>query len=157
VRDHGADALLAAMKQAAVGHRVKIGIMGSDAAQQHPGGLTTAEVASFHEFGIGVPQRSWLREYVDEADAKIRRRLRAIAYAVVRQRKPPLPGLQQFGITTVGEIQSRMASGPGGWKELSSATMRRKGTEDNTARLIDTGQMWSSISWLLERLAGGSR
>ncbi len=151
VQDRGANDLLKRMREAQRGTKVKVGVIGSEAAAPKTGGasLTVADVASFHEFGLGVPQRSWLREYVDEHDAEIRRRLRKIAEAVIKRKRDARIGLEQLGVLTVGEIQARMASGPG-WKPLSKSYVKRLKLTDRTARLIRTGQLRSSITYVVE-------
>jgi len=151
VQDRGANDLLKRMRAAQRGMKVKVGVIGSEAAAPKTGAsLTVADVASFHEFGLGVPPRSWLREYVDENDAEIRRRLRKIAESVLRRKQDVRVGLNQLGGLLVGEIQARMASGPG-WKELSEAYVKRRGLSDRTARLIGASeQLRSSITYVVE-------
>ena len=47
------------------------GIHATEGGESHSNGLTNADVGSFHEFGFGVPQRSWLRAYFDEHEARL--------------------------------------------------------------------------------------
>jgi hypothetical protein len=49
------------------------GVHDEEGSQEHPNanqGETVAEIAQDHEFGFGVPQRSWLRAWVDSTDFK---------------------------------------------------------------------------------------
>jgi hypothetical protein len=46
---------------------VTVGIHEQEGSEGHGGdGLTTAEVGAVHEFGLGVPQRSFVRGYFDD-------------------------------------------------------------------------------------------
>lgn len=160
VVDHGADALMRKVRDAAKGARVKVGVIGDEAAAQHNGGgMTVADIASYHEFGIGVPQRSWLREWIDEDMAEIKRLLRESAFYVVKRGSPVWVELDRFGVYAVGSIQARMASGPGSWQELAESTVIRKTGRlgDRTARLIDTGQLRSSITYAVEQGKAGGK
>ena len=137
------------MRQAQAGAKVKVGVIGDEAASQEAGGsLTVADVASFHEFGLGVPERSFIRAYVDENDGPIRVRLRDIANRVLTRNQSPRSGLEILGLLTVGEIQQRMAAGL--QPDLSDAYVKRLNKPDKTARLIRTGQLRSSITHAVE-------
>jgi hypothetical protein len=110
---------------------------------------TIAEVGAFHEFGLGVPQRSFIRAWADENDGVNKKRLRKIADAVVSGHiSSPRQGLERFGLLAVGEIQRRMADGIE--PALDERTVKQKGS---SVPLIDTGQLRSSITHRVERKA----
>ena len=54
--------------------RVTVGVHEEEGSKTHPNPdekgepITVAEVAANNEFGLGVPQRSWLRGWVDTTD-----------------------------------------------------------------------------------------
>ena len=150
VTDRGANELLRRLREAQRGTSVKVGVIGAEAADTTPDGtLTVADVASFHEFGLGNNEkRSFIRAYVDERDAELRQRLRGIGEAVIRRRLPVAPGLDQFGSLAIGEIKERMAAGL--QPNLSDAYVARRKLTDNTARLIRTEQLRSSITYAVE-------
>lgn len=53
--------------------RITVGVHDAEGSVEHPNGEngeTVAEIAQDHEFGYGVPQRSWLRAWVDSTDFK---------------------------------------------------------------------------------------
>jgi hypothetical protein len=53
--------------------RISVGVHDAEGSKVHPNaenGETVAEIAQDHEFGFGVPQRSWLRAWVDQTDFK---------------------------------------------------------------------------------------
>jgi hypothetical protein len=149
VVDHGADALIRRIQRGRQPTTVKTGVIGDGAQARSVNGgaaaLTVADVASFNEFGIGVPERSFIRAYVDENQPQLIQRLRAIARAVAKG-KPLEPGLEQFGALVVGEIQRRISAGIA--PENHPDTIERKGS---STPLIDTGQLRSSITYLVER------
>ena len=156
VRDRGANRVVKAVEAARGMREVRVGIMGAEggAGYKSGAGMTVAEIAEFHEFGFGNnPRRSWLRDYVDQNEAKIRTRLDALGTAVFRRGRPVAPGLEQFGSLTAEDIKDRMADGPPEWPALSEAyansARRGKNQGDTTARLIDTGQLRSSITHLV--------
>lgn len=60
--DKGWGAIYRKMTQGRPGTHVRIGVVGSAASQTHTDtDLTIAEVATINEFGLGVPERSFLR------------------------------------------------------------------------------------------------
>lgn len=143
-RDKGAKAL---MKRLGVGKpdkpvSVVVGILEAEGNAQHADdGTTVADVAGFHEFGLGVPERSFLRSWADENVDANKERLRKIAAAVEKGQLPSLEvGLERFGLVAVGEIQRRMPDG--------YAPDKVDGTP---ATLIDTGQLRSSITHKVEK------
>jgi len=147
VQDRGADRLLQMAAEARGPWTVRVGVIGGQASEQHAvDELTVADVATFHEFGLGVPRRSFIADYVDENVPAIRKRLRSIAQAVSTRGLPVRPGLEQFGALTQGEIQQRMASGTD-WPPLSEEYAATHHHGDRTARLIMTGQLRSSVTW----------
>lgn len=122
---------------------VTVGIHAEEGAATHEGeAATVAEIGTFHEFGFGVPQRSFIRAWADENEALNKKRLRKIAEAVKSGHiSSPRTGLNRFGILAVGEIQERIANGIE--PELAESTIRQKGS---TVPLIDTGVLRSSIT-----------
>lgn len=68
--DHGLKIFLEAMLKSGA-RSVDVGILVSEGSQTKVGisgtsGKTVGEVAAMHEFGEGVPQRSFIRGWVDE-------------------------------------------------------------------------------------------
>jgi hypothetical protein len=125
--------------------RIHVGIQGSQAAADH-GGLTTAEVASFHEFGLGNnPERSWLRGWFDEKKETNRQAMVEHAKAVVKGKLQPNQMMERLGQKFVGEIQERISAGIP--PELKAATIRRKGS---STPLIDTGQLRTAVTYKVD-------
>ena len=149
VTDRGAEALLKRMKQRGV---VRVGIMGQKAVDQHEGakgkGLTVAQIAEYHEFGMGVPRRSWLRDYVDENERSIREWLK-IGATLTEKGQDLHEVLDLVGWRIVSGINRRIdyhIPPP-----LKEATTKRKGS---TTPLVDTGQLRSSITYVVAKDEG---
>lgn len=149
---------------------VLIGIQGREASKKHPKaeGLTVAEVGSIHEFGAGVPRRSFLRDWFDENRRNLSKRMVNIAKRVAnpRSKLTSKKGLGIFGAVAVGEIQARISKGifpplsqktldarfgPKKSKKTKLGTIMvvKKGRKKATP-LIDTGQLRSSITWKVD-------
>lgn len=122
---------------------VEVGIFGQNAAEGHEESpeQTIAEIMSRHEFGIGVPRRSWLRDWYDERIGEIRKRHRALMDQVVSMRIDLNTAVERLGLWMVGDIQKR-------WREgipppLDPVTVDLKGS---STPLIDTGQSRASVA-----------
>jgi hypothetical protein len=119
-----------------------MGSKASEAKSVRGGGksdTTVIDVATKHEFGIGVPRRSFIADWADESEAEARRRLRKIAERVgdLQDLKKEL---DRFGIWAEGQIKARVSrriSPP-----LSEARIKQKGSD---VPLKDTGQLMSSV------------
>lgn len=150
VVDRGAGKLLANARALARGARVRVGIL-DDAPKQtddgEPAELSLLEIAAVHEFGApsaGIPQRSFVRATVDAKAGEIAKVQRAVAAGVLAGRITPEQGLNQIGAKVasfmVGAINAGLAP------PLKEETIARKGS---SKPLVDTGQLKSSISWLV--------
>jgi hypothetical protein len=149
VRDRGADA---AIKRARGRMTVKVGVIGAKAAEPKKGGAsakltgnTVAEIATIHEFGIGVPRRSFIADYVDEDQPDLEKRLSLSARNIVKGKAMKEQEAERFGLYVVGQMQERIARGIA--PPLHPETIRRKGS---ATPLIDTGQLRSSITHKVE-------
>lgn len=113
-------------------------------AGSHDAGVTVVELASWHEFGIGVPERSMIRSWVDENEAEIREQVvnigNGVASGAIATKQQ---ALNLFGVWAQGDIQVRITEGiaPG----LADSTLKKKG--DKTTPLIFTGQLLSSVTF----------
>lgn len=139
-QDQGYDALV--KRVFALGSpKISVGIHEADGAQEHDG-LSVVALASIHEFGIGVPERSFIRAWFDENDVRAKEALRLLLVSVVEGKRQPAQALELFALWAVGEIQARMARGIP--PALAARTIADKGS---SVPLIDTGQLRSSISY----------
>lgn len=104
------------------------------------GKLTVGEVATINEYGLGVPERSFLRAWADANEGPNLEILRRIGQAVLKGKGTARQGLDQAGLKFVGDIQARIAAGipPAN----AASTIQQKGS---STPLIDTGQLRASI------------
>ncbi len=141
-KDKGYKKLLDAAAKAKHG-TVDVGVLagkGDEASKTSPG-LTVMDVATFNEFGLGVPERSFIRGYVDENEQAIRNDIKKLALLIMKGEKTTEEALELLGLKTVGGIQKRISAGID--PPNATSTVRRKGS---SKPLIDTGQLRSSIT-----------
>lgn len=137
----GLDQILAAFKGKLP--VVKIGILGSSDGRSKGG--SNAEIGMKHEFGIGVPRRSFLRQpIIENLDAYL---LKSKAFdketlAEVVRSHSVLPWLKKVGIVAESIVQDAFDTGGfGKWAPWSP------GYSSNTGNLlVDTQQLRNSIS-----------
>jgi hypothetical protein len=122
---------------------ISLGVQGSEASQMHgTSNATVADIAAFHEFGLGVPQRSFLRGWADEDKDRIAKVMQNVLKVVTKGKMSAEQGLNQAGAIFVGWIQLRISNRIP--PPLASSTIARKKSD---VPLIDTGQLRSSITY----------
>ncbi len=113
-------------------------------------GVTMVELAEIHEFGLGVPQRSFLGTWFDENQPKMVTQLRGVMLAVASEKIESYEqGFEQLGLLYTAQIQKRIAEGIE--PPLSPITIARKGS---SVPLIDTGQLRSAITYKVDSKNG---
>lgn len=124
---------------------LRLGIFGAKAKVAHNGGngKTVAEIMSIHEFGLGgMPERSFIRAWIDDNRALIRRDLRKVLQRAATSRSFTVEdGLKLLGLKYEGLIKGRISQGIP--PPNAPSTIRQKGS---SKPLIDTGQARSSIT-----------
>jgi hypothetical protein len=136
------------MKQidAAKSASIEVGIMGDEGglSQKKGGpGLTVLDVATFHEFGLGVPERSFIRGWFDVYQATARKQISAMLQSVVAGRRSKSQMMELLGVRWVAEIQKFIAAGTN-LQPLEEVTILRKGS---SVPLVDTGQLKASVTY----------
>lgn len=123
-----------------------VGVQGQKADDSHTDSeMSVGEIASIHELGLGVPERSWLRAWVDENETQIQDDLRAAMRQVILGKFTKDQAISILAIKYVGEMQARIAAGIE--PPNAPSTIARK---ESSTPLIDTGQLRSAITWVLE-------
>lgn len=127
-----------------------VGIHGSEGPHDEAEGMTVAQLAAIHEFGIGVPERSFLRSGIRAQRKKITRNLELAGKRVVELKLEPKQALGLVGEDLVGEIKARIANKEI-TQDLADATVEAKERTNvrsghGTGALIDTGQLINSIT-----------
>lgn len=152
--NHGG--IRAKVRDLAAGGAVEVGVLGPRAAAPHKGRdgelaeATIADIAFFHENGIGVPKRPWLSGWLNAEQSKIQDFTRKLAAQRVTGDLSSERALKMLAVFSKGAIQKYLVTG--NFKPLSEITIARK---RSSKPLIDTGQMRSSLDARV--VAGGAR
>ena len=146
-RDQGLIEMVRRLGHAAdFGASLTVGLIGDEADAEHSDGLTIAELGEIHEFGLGVPRRSFIADWSDENEEEHKRQIVRIAAAVVRGKLETFDeGLERLGVLFVAEIQKGISDGIP--PPNAESTIARKGS---STPLIDTGVLRSSITYKVE-------
>lgn len=148
--DKGYRKVIAQVGKISRGYSAVIGVFGEGSAKEHGSdGISLGELAFIHEMGLGVPQRSWLRSWVDSQKARIDSDLRKIADQGLRGEDLGR-ALSRLAARYAAEVQAWI-SGGNVEPPLADSTIERKGS---SVPLIDTGQLRSGITWGLEVIQG---
>lgn len=148
--DHGYRKMRANLKQASKGGGVSVGIHAQEGAGEHKSKepdaspVTVLDVALWNEFGLGVPERSFLRAWVDENASQNREKLRKAMLLVVRGERTLEQALDLIGLSMQGGLQQKIAAGVP--PPNAPETVARKGS---STPLIDTGQLRQSVTFLV--------
>jgi hypothetical protein len=156
--DRGLLARLAALRTAerdAARWEVVVGVLAEKGGGERTeaGELTVLDLATIHEFGApaaGIPQRSFVRAFVDAHAATIRGWQRTLFAQVTAGRLDVRQALEQLGAKVAGGIQAYIAQGIA--PPNAPATVERKGS---STPLIDSGQLRSSITYTVRPKGGG--
>ena len=130
--------------------RLRIGVLAAgDAEHKGSPGLTVREVGTFHELGLGVPRRSFIRDWYDPNVARIRARAGRVSELVVSGQRTTKVAASLLGLWAQGEIQERITQGIAPPLAVSTILRRKHAPtrEGKTIALIDTGQLRSSITF----------
>jgi len=145
-RDNGYADLLKRMRKLSEGSPyAEVGILSTEGAALAKGssaGLTVFDVAEMNEFGLGVPERSFIRAFYDLYEGQAREFLSARLKDVAAGKMDRKRALHQFGIWLVAMCQKRIRDGIE--PPNSDLTQKLKGS---STPLIDTGQLWTSITF----------
>lgn len=104
------------------------------------------QIASAHEFGLGVPERSFLRSWFDQNESKAQALFSKLLLKVIARKLTKERAIEFFGLWLQGEIQKNISEGNIS-PSLALETVERKGS---STPLIDTGQLRSNISYRIE-------
>jgi hypothetical protein len=147
------------------GSYVTVGI--HDDAGSTDEGTSVAQVGAFHEFGVGVPMRAFLRPTIDEKTSEIVS-LAADCYGKIIDGGMNTPkALGLIGEYAQGQVQKTLRAKRTEWPALAAATIARKAKKGGLRGkkrasflggtgnpLIDTGQLMQSIRY--KRHIGGA-
>lgn len=124
---------------------IKIGVQGEKGANIHEGSqATVADIGAFHEFGLGVPQRSFLRDWMTEDKDRIDKVIRNVVQQVLKGKMTANNALEQAGAVFVGWVQVRISNRLS--PPLAASTIARKKSD---IPLIDQGILRSAITYVV--------
>lgn len=138
-RDRGWKKLITELKKANDASRAVVGIFGEDAVKDH-GGVPNIDIAEKNEFGVGVPERSFIRATVDQKEKEIQGQMKASFLSVIDKKSTFKQALEQIGLYVEGQIKKRIAGGIP--PPNAPSTIAKKGS---STPLIDTGQLRASV------------
>lgn len=139
-KDRGAKARLAELNSGL--SKLSVGFHADAGARDDESGLSVIDVVTFHEFGLGVPRRSIVADWVEQNRTQIEAQVRRVAKLVVAGKLTQAQALNQLGLWAQASMQERMANGIP--PPLAQSTIDRKGS---SVPLINTGQTRASITF----------
>jgi hypothetical protein len=119
---------------------ITVGIHEDEGAGDHGDDLTIADVGAIHEFGLGVPQRSFVRGYFDENAAAIEQAQDA-ALARILDGADPETEAARLGLQMEGGMKTRILARIA--PPLAESTKRKRG--EGAVPLVDTSQLIGAI------------
>ena len=122
------------------GGTITTGVHGTEGSETYEDGPSIAEIASAAEFGLGQPQRSWLREWFDANRSEIESQLGKQLRAAMRQGKSFDWAAERVALWLQADIQKRITRGIS--PENAEITVLNKGS---STPLIDSGLFRSAI------------
>lgn len=123
-----------------------IGMLGPDADSMHgDSGLTTNQLGIIHEFGLGVPRRSFLRRaLVWRNRREIVGVLAQVSRMVLFQGKSRVEAMKYAGRWGVQAVMNVLDSGSGPPPALAPDTVAHKGHDH---ALFETGELHRTIDY----------
>lgn len=122
--------------------KVYVGVT-KDKNQREKGEATNALIAYVHEFGIGVPERSFMRSTIIENAQKYQKINRDNILPAIRSGTLTAEECyRRLGTIAQSDMQQKIVNGS--FKPLKEETIKRKGS---TKPLIDTGALRQSITY----------
>lgn len=137
---------------------LRIGVVGPRARQVHrdrdggSSGLTTAALAAVHEFGIGVPERSFMRSTVNEKLRAMRAIYGAGMRRVAQGRSTTDEVLERIGERVSAEMRRRLLAGIS--PPLSERTLNDPDRDPRGLPLVDTEQILEAVGFEIEEGPG---
>lgn len=134
-------------------HRISIGIHGEEAKIAYDGSteeVTVVEVAAAHEYGLGVPERSFIRSWFDENRPRLARELKFAQRAELMGTNPD--AVVQLAQRWRSEVVTGITSRSAHLTPLAESTIKareRAGISQETP-LDATGQLVASIRAMVD-------
>ena len=148
IKDNGYTNRLRAIKSLDGKVKAKAGIFGAKGDEQHDekSGLTDSQLAAIHEFGLGVPERPFLRSWFDGNKKAIRQKLQEVAHEVVGGKMDVYQAMEEYGQWAEQELGAYLEAGIP--YPLSDYTIAKKGS---STPLIDTTNLFHALTHAVSR------
>lgn len=112
----------------------------------HAATATVLDVGWWNEFGLGVPERSFIRAWFDEAKGENLALAQTMLRRILEGSISIDDALNQMGALFAGRIQQRIAQGIP--PPNSPLTIALKGS---STPLIESGQLRQSVTWKVQK------
>lgn len=140
VVDNGAEALLAKLKVLKKPRYVQVGVFSDAEEPDHPG-VSVKEVANWVEFGIGQPERPFIRNYYDlHGKESVEVAKKALLEGYSPQKTLEMVG--EYGVAGIRKFIEGYGEDTYPPNELD--TINKK---DSTVPVIDSGTLFSHIEY----------
>ena len=128
---------------------VKVGLPKEKSSSKiYDDGMTVIEVGAAHEYGAGVPRRSFLRTPFAIKKNEINRVIDSQFIKLLDGKTNADTALGLLGVTATNISRGAFTSkGYGTWMDISQETKDAKGSDQV---LIDSGILRASITWSIE-------
>ena len=121
---------------------IKVGLPADVGSYEN--GASILQVGSAHEYGIGVPRRSFIRVPMDKEKAKIQKALEAGMQSVMNG-GDTIVNLNKVGLIAQGISKTAFKNqGYGKWAAIQDSTKAKKGS---SKILFDTGRLVQSVTF----------
>lgn len=122
---------------------VDIGVGVFDDSGTYGDGTSVVEVAMYQEFGTSrIPERSFIRAYIDENEIRIREMMRDSLQAVARGVVSKDTAMRLLGQKIANEMKGRLSAGIP--PPNAPSTVKQKGVN---APLVNTGRLREAIKY----------
>lgn len=133
----------------------RAGAPAGDHIHDEESGMTIAELAAIHEFGLGdVPERSFLRAWFDENETRIEALVQNAVRKAMRHNGSLEAELDRVALVLQADIQARIVAGiPPELEESTKRAKKARSSGPKETPLIDSGVLKSAISAIAKRVA----
>lgn len=141
--DHGWKELEQRLNALSSTAHVLVGVQGASGDAQHRDSeMTVAELASIHEFGLGVPERSFLRSTMDENEGQLLRLASQLGQGVIDGKFSQQQALGLLGTKAQGLVVEKIREHID--PPNAPSTVKQKGS---STPLIDSAQLVQAITY----------
>lgn len=148
IKDRGARDYRQVRQQLSQSVAIDVGIDKHRGSEKHPNSdLTVAEVATINELGLGVPRRSFLRDWFEESATSIQAQISAAGRLAYVRKLPLGKAADKLGGQYVRQIRARIERGVP--PPNAPSTIAQKGS---ATPLIDTRTLFEAISHEVRRV-----